>query len=67
VDFSGYVSSKELWKEGAVPMGALTTETAVARFLAASIIADSEEELVSLMETERGFATSEEGVSLFDL
>jgi aspartyl-tRNA(Asn)/glutamyl-tRNA(Gln) amidotransferase subunit B len=67
VDFSGYVSSKELWKEGAVPMGALTTETAVARFLAASIIADSEEELVSLMEAEREFTTSEEGASLFDL
>jgi aspartyl-tRNA(Asn)/glutamyl-tRNA(Gln) amidotransferase subunit B len=67
VDFSGYVSSKELWKEGAVPMGALTTETAVARFLAASIIADSEEELISLMEAERGFTTSEEGASLFDI
>ncbi|MDR2050138.1 MAG: asparaginase domain-containing protein [Treponema sp.] len=66
VDFSGYVSSKELWKEGAVPMGALTTETAVARFLAASIIADSEEELVGLMEAERGFTTSEEGSSVFD-
>jgi aspartyl-tRNA(Asn)/glutamyl-tRNA(Gln) amidotransferase subunit B len=48
-------------------MGALTTETAVARFLAASIIADSEEELVALMEAERGFTTSEEGSSLFDL
>jgi aspartyl-tRNA(Asn)/glutamyl-tRNA(Gln) amidotransferase subunit B len=31
-------------------MGAYTTETAVARFLAASIIADSEEELAELME-----------------
>jgi aspartyl-tRNA(Asn)/glutamyl-tRNA(Gln) amidotransferase subunit B len=31
-------------------MGAYTTETAVARFLAASIIADSEEELAQLME-----------------
>jgi aspartyl-tRNA(Asn)/glutamyl-tRNA(Gln) amidotransferase subunit B len=50
VDFSGYTSSQELWRCGAVPMGAYTTETAVARFLAASIIADHEEERASLME-----------------
>ncbi|WP_223292686.1 asparaginase domain-containing protein [Breznakiella homolactica] len=50
VDFSGYSTSKELWREGAVPMGPLTTETAVARFLAASIIADSESERAELME-----------------
>jgi aspartyl-tRNA(Asn)/glutamyl-tRNA(Gln) amidotransferase subunit B len=50
VDFAGYTSSRELWRSGAVPMGGYTTETAVARFLAASIIADSEEELAELME-----------------
>ncbi|MDR2020443.1 MAG: asparaginase domain-containing protein [Treponema sp.] len=50
VDFSGYSTSRELWREGAVPMGACTTETAVARFLAASIIADNEEERARLME-----------------
>jgi aspartyl-tRNA(Asn)/glutamyl-tRNA(Gln) amidotransferase subunit B len=50
VDFSGYATSRELWRAGAVPMGAYTTETSVARFLAASIIADSEEELAELME-----------------
>ncbi|MDL2229805.1 asparaginase domain-containing protein [Treponema sp. OttesenSCG-928-L16] len=50
VDFSGYTTSMELWKEGAVPMGPYTTETAVARFLAASIIADNEEEREALME-----------------
>jgi aspartyl-tRNA(Asn)/glutamyl-tRNA(Gln) amidotransferase subunit B len=50
VDFAGYSTSRELWREGAVPMGSLTTETAVARFLAASLIADSEEERSSLME-----------------
>ncbi|MDR0589628.1 MAG: asparaginase domain-containing protein, partial [Spirochaetaceae bacterium] len=44
VDFSGYTTSRELWREGAVPMGAYTTETVVARFLAASIIADNDEE-----------------------
>jgi aspartyl-tRNA(Asn)/glutamyl-tRNA(Gln) amidotransferase subunit B len=51
VDFSGYTSSRELWRSGAVPMGVYTTETAVARFLAASIIADSEEERAGLMES----------------
>jgi aspartyl-tRNA(Asn)/glutamyl-tRNA(Gln) amidotransferase subunit B len=50
VDFSGYTTSRELWRSGAVPMGAYTTETAVARFLAAGIIADSEEELSCLMD-----------------
>jgi aspartyl-tRNA(Asn)/glutamyl-tRNA(Gln) amidotransferase subunit B len=51
VDFSGYTTSHKLWREGAVPLGAYTTETAVARFLAASIIADSEEERAQLMES----------------
>jgi aspartyl-tRNA(Asn)/glutamyl-tRNA(Gln) amidotransferase subunit B len=50
VDFSGYSSSRDLWQEGAIPMGSLTTETAVARFLAASIIADTEAERAQLME-----------------
>jgi aspartyl-tRNA(Asn)/glutamyl-tRNA(Gln) amidotransferase subunit B len=68
VDFSGYATSRELWKEGAVPMGAYTTETAVARFLAASIIADSEEERARLMEAEKDFGLGEiEGSSVFDL
>jgi aspartyl-tRNA(Asn)/glutamyl-tRNA(Gln) amidotransferase subunit B len=51
VDFSQYSTSMELWRGGAVPMGTYTTETAVARFLAASIIADTEEERSELMET----------------
>jgi aspartyl-tRNA(Asn)/glutamyl-tRNA(Gln) amidotransferase subunit B len=50
VDFSLYSTSMELWRSGAVPMGSYTTETAVSRFLAASIIADSEEERAQLME-----------------
>ncbi|MDR1428848.1 MAG: asparaginase domain-containing protein [Spirochaetaceae bacterium] len=50
VDFSHYSTSMELWRCGAVPMGSYTTETAVSRFLAASIIADSEEERAQLME-----------------
>jgi aspartyl-tRNA(Asn)/glutamyl-tRNA(Gln) amidotransferase subunit B len=52
VDFSGYsASSRAIWREGAVPMGPYTTETAVARFLAASVIADSGIELAALMES----------------
>jgi aspartyl-tRNA(Asn)/glutamyl-tRNA(Gln) amidotransferase subunit B len=51
VDFSGYATSRELWRSGAVPMGAYTTETTVARFLAASIIADSEDERAALMDS----------------
>jgi aspartyl-tRNA(Asn)/glutamyl-tRNA(Gln) amidotransferase subunit B len=51
VDFSGYTTSRELWRAGAVPMGAYTTETAVARFLAASIIADNEEERAEFMDS----------------
>jgi aspartyl-tRNA(Asn)/glutamyl-tRNA(Gln) amidotransferase subunit B len=50
VDFADYATSHELWRAGAIPMGAYTTETAVARYLAASIIADSEEELAQLMD-----------------
>jgi aspartyl-tRNA(Asn)/glutamyl-tRNA(Gln) amidotransferase subunit B len=59
IDFSGYASSRELWREGAVPMGAYTTETAVARFLAASIIADSEAERAGLMESAEAESTSQ--------
>jgi aspartyl-tRNA(Asn)/glutamyl-tRNA(Gln) amidotransferase subunit B len=51
VDFSGYSTSRELWRSGAVPMGAYTTETAVARFLAASIIADNEDERAAFMDS----------------
>jgi aspartyl-tRNA(Asn)/glutamyl-tRNA(Gln) amidotransferase subunit B len=51
VDFSGYTTSRELWREGAVPMGAYTTETVAARFLAASIIADNDEERAQFMDS----------------
>jgi len=50
VDFSGYITSHELWREGAVPMGFLTTESAYTRLLAALLISDDEEEVVRLME-----------------
>lgn len=51
IDFSGYESAKNLWKEGAVPMGILTTETAIALYYAASLVCDSKEELDHIMET----------------
>jgi aspartyl-tRNA(Asn)/glutamyl-tRNA(Gln) amidotransferase subunit B len=52
VDFSGYnLTSLELWRKSVVPMGAYTTETAVARYLAANIIADGKEELTAFMES----------------
>ena len=50
VDFSGYVTSRHLWKEGAVPMGMLTTETAIALYYAASLVCDTDEELGRIME-----------------
>ena len=59
VDFSGYTTSRELWRIGAVPMGAYTTETAVARFLAASIIADNDEERSQFMESAGAELTAE--------
>jgi L-asparaginase/Glu-tRNA(Gln) amidotransferase subunit D len=42
VDFAGYVISHELWREGAVPMGALTTESAYTRLLAALLVSAGE-------------------------
>ncbi len=53
VDFSGYVTAHELWKEGVVPMGALTTESAYARFVAAWLVAGDEAGARSLMEEGR--------------
>jgi len=41
VDFSEYVTSHELWREGAIPMGALTTESAYTRLLAVQLLSDS--------------------------
>jgi aspartyl-tRNA(Asn)/glutamyl-tRNA(Gln) amidotransferase subunit B len=50
VDFSEYPAAHELWKEGAVPMGRLTTETVYARLLAALVLADNDDEAQKLME-----------------
>jgi len=50
VDFSDYSTSRRMWREGAVPMGALTTETAIALYYAASLVCDTPEELDQVME-----------------
>lgn len=50
IDFSYYESARNLWKEGAVPMGMLTTETAIALYYAASLVCDTPEELDRIME-----------------
>lgn len=41
VDFSDYVTSHELWREGAVPMGTMTTESAYTRLLAVLLTTES--------------------------
>lgn len=51
VDFSQYITSLRVWREGAVPMGYLTTESAAALYLACSLVADTTAELDDLMET----------------
>lgn len=50
VDFSGYSTSRRMWREGAVPMGTLTTESAVALYFAASLVCDTGEEFDQIME-----------------
>ncbi len=50
VDFSRYVTSHELWREGAVPMGALTTESTYTKLIACLAWSDSEAEAQARME-----------------
>lgn len=50
VDFSGYSTSRRMWREGAIPMGSLTTESAIALYYAASLVCDTQEELEKTME-----------------
>ncbi len=51
VDFSGYSTARRMWREGAVPMGSLTTESAIALYFAASLVCDTQEELDQMMES----------------
>ncbi len=50
VDFQSYVTGHALWREGAVPMGSLTTETAYARLVAALVCMEDDEEAFASME-----------------
>ncbi|MCR4939863.1 MAG: asparaginase domain-containing protein [Treponemataceae bacterium] len=50
INFSEYTTSRRVWREGAVPMGRLTTESVSALFFAASLTADTPEELEQFME-----------------
>ncbi len=52
VDFSEYVTGHELWKEGAIPMGTLTTETVYTRLIATLALSDSTEDVLKRMEEE---------------
>lgn len=51
LNFSQYVTGKRAWREGAVPMGRLSTESAIALYFACSLVADNDSELNQLMET----------------
>lgn len=50
LDFSQYVTAHGVWREGAVPMGYLTTESAIALYFACAICADNTNEFDDLME-----------------
>jgi aspartyl-tRNA(Asn)/glutamyl-tRNA(Gln) amidotransferase subunit B len=50
VDFSRYVTSHELWREGAIPMGSLTTESAWTRLVMCAAFSESDEDLLARME-----------------
>lgn len=50
IDFSRYVTSHELWREGAIPMGRLTTESVYTRLLAALVLSDDQAEAEAIME-----------------
>lgn len=51
LDFSQYITAHGVWREGAVPMGYLTTESAIALYFACSLCADSDAELDEMMES----------------
>ncbi len=50
VDFSRYTSSHELWREGAIPLGPLTTESAWTKLVVCASFSDTDEEMLSRME-----------------
>jgi aspartyl-tRNA(Asn)/glutamyl-tRNA(Gln) amidotransferase subunit B len=50
VDFSRYVTSHELWREGAIPMGSLTTESTYTKLIACLAFCESDAEVPARME-----------------
>ena len=50
VDFSRYSTSHELWREGAIPMGPLTTESAWTKLVVCTAFSETEEEMLARME-----------------
>lgn len=50
-DFSEYTTAMRVWREGVVPMGILSTESALALYFACAIMADSDAEADELMES----------------
>ena len=44
------MTSHELWREGAVPMGSLTTESAYTRLVACLAFSETEEEALERMQ-----------------
>jgi aspartyl-tRNA(Asn)/glutamyl-tRNA(Gln) amidotransferase subunit B len=56
VDFSRYVTSHELWREGAIPMGSLTTESAYTKLIACLAFSETEEEALARMEQDNADA-----------
>jgi aspartyl-tRNA(Asn)/glutamyl-tRNA(Gln) amidotransferase subunit B len=50
VDFSRYATSHELWREGAIPMGPLTTESAWTRLVVCAAFSDTEDEMLARMD-----------------
>ena len=50
IDFSRYVTSHELWREGVIPMGRLTTESAYTRLIAALVSAEDRSDAEAIME-----------------
>lgn len=54
VDLGGFATASNVWREGAVPMGRLTTESVTALYFAAALVADNAAELKELMEEAAG-------------
>jgi aspartyl-tRNA(Asn)/glutamyl-tRNA(Gln) amidotransferase subunit B len=50
VDFSEYITSHRIWREGALPMGYMITESVYTRLISALLCSTDEKNIVQLME-----------------